>query len=36
MAAKVNVGFVSRTFFNLSPWAATENGGFAAENLEVK
>ena len=35
MADKLNVGLVSRTFFNLPLWTAMENGGFAAENLEV-
>jgi len=35
MADKINVGVVSRTFFNLPLWAAMENGGFAAENLDV-
>jgi ABC-type nitrate/sulfonate/bicarbonate transport system substrate-binding protein len=35
MADKLNIGLVSRTFFNLPLWAAMENGGFAAENLEV-
>lgn len=35
MAVKVNVGLVSRTFFNLPLWAAMENGGFAAEDLDV-
>ena len=35
MADKVHVGLVSRTFFNLPLWAAMENGGFAAENLDV-
>jgi len=35
MADKLNIGLVSRTFFNLPLWAAMENGGFAAANLEV-
>ena len=35
MADKLNVGLVSRTFFNLPLWAAMQNGGFAAENLDV-
>ena len=35
MADKLKVGLVSRTFFNLPLWTAMENGGFAAENLEV-
>lgn len=35
MADKLNVGIVSRTFFNLPLWAAIANGVFAAENLDV-
>ncbi len=35
MADKLNIGLVSRTFFNLPLWTAMENGGFAAANLEV-
>ena len=35
MADTLKVGLVSRTFFNLPLWAAMENGGLAAENLDV-
>lgn len=35
MSDKLNVGIVSRTFFNLPLWAGMENGWFAAENLDV-